>query len=140
VTIEVDRGGLTGFRPPFLFWTGAASCAVGPRSPSGSGDEMDELVKPSSRGSSLGTTESGPVASAAVMSAAAIDPIPAGVSLTKPPPPVVSNARLGKIDARLADALRLREAKGQVSWLKNGIRDKEKDRDRTKHDQEIAVR
>ena len=67
--------GLTGFRPPFLFWTGAASGAAGPRSPSGSGDEMDELVKPSSRGSSLGTTKSRPVPSAAVMSAAAIDPI-----------------------------------------------------------------
>ena len=83
--VGLGGNGLTGFRPPFLFWIGAASCAIGPRSPSGSGDEIDELVKPSSRGSSLGITKSGPMASAAVISAAAIDPIPAALSLTKSP-------------------------------------------------------
>jgi hypothetical protein len=95
--------GLTGFRPPFLFWTGAASGAAGPRSPSGSGDEMDELVKPSSRGSSLGTTKSRPVPSAAVMSAAAIDPISGPLDPGPDSPPCwrAPKAGLAEIDARL---------------------------------------
>ena len=60
----------------------------------------------------MGTTRSGPVTSAAVMSATAIDPILACILDQNCHPRGASSAGIGKIDARLADVFRLTEANG----------------------------